>query len=344
MFGVLLFVLKSCLVLSLALMLTQRSWFSAALRHLLLLLALISIPLMYLLEGVAVAWLRVDVPEFVQLWVLEANYWLISSDELATISMGALIIAKLKTFMPLMTQIYGLGSVALLCYWFAQIFSTGKRVWDTHLLGGERIIFQARFGRQIKLRQSCILESPYTWGIFRPLIVVPMDWQFWSDEKRDSVLAHEQAHVQRFDTLASIVSGLLCCMCWYNPLIWISHRRLLRLAEQACDDQVVSQQVGVTEYASHLLEIVRSRKTNIAPAMSDKSSLSRRIRALLDDARNREQLNMSQLVFVVAASLALVVPLGLTNTAALPYSLLPAHSLQNSESDDDVGPAIEIEN
>jgi len=343
MFGLLLFVLKTSLILGLALTLTQKIWFSAAVRHLILLVALMSIPLMYLLEGLAVAWLRVEMPEFVQLLILEANNWLLSSSEIDAVSVGALLIAKLKIHSTPLILAYSMGVLVLLCYWFTQIFTTGKRVWDTHLLGGERIIFQLRFGREIKLRQSCIHESPYTWGIFKPIIVVPVDWLFWTEEKQHSVLTHEQAHIRRYDTLSSIVSSLLCCMYWYNPLIWMTRRRLLLFAEQACDDQVVNQQTSVLEYAGHLVEIVRSRKLNMVPAMSGNSSLSCRIRALLDDSTNREGLNIVQVVSVVAISIALIVPLGLVNTAALSYSLLPAHPLQNMGPNKSTGEEVALE-
>jgi len=344
MFGILLFVLKTSLILGLALALTQKSWFSAAVRHLILLVALMSIPLVYFLEGLAVTWLRVEMPDFFQLLILEANHWLISSDEIDALSNGALIIVKLKIHSTSLILAYVVGTLVLLCYWFTQIITTGKRVWDTHLLGGERITFQLHFDRQVKLRQSCIHESPYTWGIFRPIIVVPVDWLFWTEEKQHSVLAHEQAHIRRYDTLSSIVSSLLCCVYWYNPLIWITRRKLLLFAEQASDDQVVNQQMSVVKYASHLVEIVRSRKLNMAPAMSGNSSLSCRIRALLDDGANRERMNIFQVISVFAISLALIVPLGLVNSAALSYSLLPAHPLQNVGPDKGVVEAIALKN
>lgn len=139
---------------------------------------------------------------------------------------------------------------------------------------------------------SPAIGSPATWGLFRPVIVLPPAARGWTAERRRVVLAHELAHVARGDGVANLIGWIACALYWPNPLAWIAARRLRADAERAADDHVLAGGVSPVEYAAHLLDVARgSRSTRLlgvsAIGMARPSSLEGRLLAVLDDNRNR---------------------------------------------------------
>jgi beta-lactamase regulating signal transducer with metallopeptidase domain len=134
-----------------------------------------------------------------------------------------------------------------------------------------------------------------TWGVFRPKVIVPETARTWTAERIRIVLGHELAHVRRRDWGIQIAAALLRCACWCNPLVWLACARLRRESEYASDDLVLGHGVGGQEYATHLLEVARAlcqsrRHWMPAQAIAHPSTLERRIRAMLNDSRNRAPL------------------------------------------------------
>jgi len=146
-----------------------------------------------------------------------------------------------------------------------------------------------------------------TWGVWRPSIVVPPEAEAWSDECVQAVLAHELAHVQRFDWPVQLVADTLCAAFWFNPLAWLVARRLRDEGERACDDVVLGLGVADRDYATHLFDIARAAQEpelSAAMPMARPSSLEGRIAAMLNPAIDRRV--PSRVFRIVAAALLLV--------------------------------------
>ncbi len=155
----------------------------------------------------------------------------------------------------------------------------------------------AEIARQYGLRPPLLFQTEHssllvTWGLLQPRILLPSGARSWSADRIRLVLSHELAHAQRADWLVTLGAGLLCAVYWFNPIVWIACRRLRQESEQACDDVVLNGGVEGAEYAAQLLEIVRElrqeRRTWV-PALSiaRRSTLERRVRAMLDTQVNR---------------------------------------------------------
>src|SRR5262249_11731198 len=99
--------------------------------------------------------------------------------------------------------------------------------------------------------------SPMTWGIVRHTILLPSSAIHWSGERSRLVLAHELAHVKRNDGIVQVFIQIACGLYWFNPLMWYAAHRLRIERERACDDVVLNLGTVATDYADHLVQIVR---------------------------------------------------------------------------------------
>jgi beta-lactamase regulating signal transducer with metallopeptidase domain len=155
----------------------------------------------------------------------------------------------------------------------------------------------------------------FTWGFLRPVVVLPRDAPGWSVVRARIVLRHELAHVRRGDWLAQMGAEIVRAVYWFNPLAWLVSRRLRDESERACDDQVMSDGLDGSEYATELVALARllnagRRDWVLAPAMARRSSLERRISAMLNADINRRPIARASRVLVGSSLLVLALLVG----------------------------------
>src|SRR5690606_34121416 len=112
--------------------------------------------------------------------------------------------------------------------------------------------------RPVTLRVSAALRSPMTWGVWRPVVLLPLSAAAWTEERRTVVLTHELGHVHRRDSLTQWIAQAALVLYWFNPLAWRGYRHLLTEREHACDDLVLSTGLRPSAYAEHLLQLART--------------------------------------------------------------------------------------
>ena len=162
---------------------------------------------------------------------------------------------------------------------------------------------------------------PMTWGVFRPVVLVPSDDFGSTVEQRLDVLRHELAHVRRYDCLTQRVAQLACALHWFNPLAWIAARELRAERERACDDEVLRAGTRASDYADYLLRVARSTRLAGAAAldglaMARPSQMTRRLLAVLDERRRRGRVSGVAAVCAVCAATALVAGVASASTIA----------------------------
>ena len=159
---------------------------------------------------------------------------------------------------------------------------------------------------RMRVFESRLIASPCTWGVLRPVLLLPTAGDAWPESARRSALLHELAHVRRHDALTSLVMRLACALHWYNPLVWLAAGRVRRLQERACDDAVLRAGAMPSEYAQFLLDVAAriggiSAPTRTVVGMAH-SSLHARIVAILNPHSTRSQPHRAQ-AFAASASL-----------------------------------------
>lgn len=89
--------------------------------------------------------------------------------------------------------------------------------------------------KEDNIYQSQNVSTPFILGVIKPKIYIP----FNMDETLLSyVLAHEKAHLKRFDHIIKPIGFLILCIHWFNPLVWVAYALLCRDIEIACDQKV----------------------------------------------------------------------------------------------------------
>lgn len=159
---------------------------------------------------------------------------------------------------------------------------------------------------------------PMTWGLLRPIVVLPAAWREWTVQRQRIVLLHELAHVKRWDMQFQLLARMACAVYWFHPLVWYSLRRLRVEREMACDDCVLMAGERPTEYASHLLELARDCRALAIPtalAMSQPTSLECRVRALLDEAHSHLPLSRAGARLILACAAVLLVAVAMVGLA-----------------------------
>jgi len=141
----------------------------------------------------------------------------------------------------------------------------------------------------VRLYQTRLTLVPMTWGIFRPIVMLPSGSDQWTRSRKQMVLLHELAHIKRSDLLLQLIARIACAVHWFNPLAWYALRRLRIEREQACDDCVVAAGERASDYASELVDIAETHRApglTLSVGMANSSHLEGRLAALFDRARS----------------------------------------------------------
>ena len=141
--------------------------------------------------------------------------------------------------------------------------------------------------RACELRLACDDTGPITWGISRPVILLPRAATFWPRERLHAVLLHELAHIRRRDSLVQAAALVISAFYWPNPLVWMGARALRREAEIAADDSVIIAGMKPSSYAGELLRLAEEFRAGqpalatLSLYMAERSALAARVESVL---------------------------------------------------------------
>lgn len=153
--------------------------------------------------------------------------------------------------------------------------------------------------RRVRVVYTSQLGVPVTWGVLRPVLLLPPDAVHWNGPLLRAVTVHELAHVRRWDALSQQLAEVARALYWTNPLVWLARRRAARERESACDVEVVHRGMAPSEYAGVLVEMARRGSDGPARlrpefqgglALAGPSRLEARVGAILRGASRERRL------------------------------------------------------
>lgn len=105
--------------------------------------------------------------------------------------------------------------------------------------------------------------SPFVLGFFNPLLVVPQNLlQHLSTDELEALLAHEIAHMARWDNLYIWQAVLFRDIMFFNPVVIFIYNYLLKEKEKNCDDLAISITGRPVVFAEMLLKVYNLMQQN----------------------------------------------------------------------------------
>lgn len=141
-----------------------------------------------------------------------------------------------------------------------------------------------RIRRAIELRRSSQVSAPLTYGVLRPVILLPRTVEQQDMEDLRFVLAHEYIHIRRFDAVTKLALAAAFCVHWFNPAVWLMYALANRDLELSCDEAVIRLFGERSKHAYAMALIHMSELRNgTAPLCSNfsKNAMEERIIAIM---------------------------------------------------------------
>lgn len=197
----------------------------------------------------------------------------------------------------------------------------GKRVsgpfWQLLL---ERFLKAILIRRKISLLSHDKVKVPLTWGVFKPVVIIPADAENWNRDECSSALFHELSHVKRSDFLFKILAHISCALYWFNPLSWFVFRLMGKEQEKACDELVLKAGVKPSTYATSLLSIQKAGQFQWNPPAAvlgavGKSQLNERLLTILKQQLKPKEVKMKTKILLSLSVTAAITFIGLARPA-----------------------------
>jgi TonB family protein len=114
-------------------------------------------------------------------------------------------------------------------------------------------------GARAEVRLSRDVAVPATFGLRRPMVLLPAAVQEMESERQRAIVAHELFHVRRRDWPMAVAEEALAALFWFHPAVHFLLGRIRLAREQCVDAAVVAALGGRKAYLESLLEVARGR-------------------------------------------------------------------------------------
>ncbi len=144
--------------------------------------------------------------------------------------------------------------------------------------------------KKILLRETSLITSPVTLGLFRPYILLPKNTgEAFSLNELKYVFLHELSHQKNKDILVNYAMWLLQMVYWFNPFVWYALKNMRIDRELACDASVlkVLDESAYTEYGYTIIRFADKKYARLYGQFASgiggtKEQIKRRIQSIAD--------------------------------------------------------------
>lgn len=294
---------------------------SARIRHNLLLLCLLALPIC-------------SVYSFLQHTAIDSAFTVnnsITEEQAKMVDPNPLVPDLQLLSTPAQNEMVFFG-LAFKTQWFGLIWAMGLTLMTLKILGGyfylnrlnvssvflddqslkgllDRLKSSLGINRPIVLRTSSRVSSPMIYGYFKPVILFPLGLiQGLTTEEVEVILLHELAHLKRNDFLINIVINVLRAVYFYHPAFWFLQSQLDNEREFATDELVISRQANSLLLIRALAKTQEFKMTtaSLGFAGNSKHQLLKRVNRIMKKQQTPNWLS-SVLVIAILASSSLLI-------------------------------------
>ncbi len=149
-----------------------------------------------------------------------------------------------------------------------------------------------RIARPVRLFASTLSSVPLAVGSIRPVVLLPASaLTYLTPPQLEAILAHELAHIRRYDILVNYVQCAIETLLFYHPAVWwVSHQ--VRTEREHCCDDIACEVCGSPALYARALAEAEALRLAEAPRLAVGATgmpLLARVRRLLGrpDSRRR---------------------------------------------------------
>jgi len=161
------------------------------------------------------------------------------------------------------------------------------------------------------------IDTPFVLGLLKPKIYIPSSM---NENDLKYVLAHERAHIKRFDHIWKILGFTLFTVYWFNPLVICAYALLCKDIELACDEKVVGElgEEIKKEYSEALINCSSENHIITAcPLAFGEVSVKSRIKSILNYKKPAFWIAIVSVALIIALALGFMLdPLGIEENSA----------------------------
>jgi beta-lactamase regulating signal transducer with metallopeptidase domain len=137
----------------------------------------------------------------------------------------------------------------------------------------------------VELLNSVRVKVPMVIGWMKPAILIPTSMLTGlSTEQIESIVAHELAHIRRYDYLINIFQLIVETLLFYHPVVWWMSNEMRIEREHSCDDLAVAVTGDAMTYAralTNLEELRMGHQSGVFAMAATDGSLMSRIRRIM---------------------------------------------------------------
>lgn len=171
-----------------------------------------------------------------------------------------------------------------------------------------RIAGTFQLASSVQLLQSALVTAPVLVGWMRPVILLPVAAvNGLTLSQLEAVLAHELAHVRRFDSYFVVLQTFFEALFFFHPVAWWISNQIRHEREFCCDDLAISVLNNRMEYGRALLAVSELKGSHgLFVLGADGGSLIFRVQRLfgpVDTARSPIWASATAMILMLAVSL-----------------------------------------
>ncbi len=191
------------------------------------------------------------------------------------------------------------------CFWLVELWFAGVIVFGVRSAGGVLLVEQlrrresravseqlralcSRLQRELGLQRfvqfcECTrLDAPAVAGWLRPTILLPITaLTGLSEEQLSSIIAHELAHIKRYDSFVNLFQVVVETLLFYHPAVWWLNKRVREERENCCDDLAISVCGNPLAYAHALARMAGARRSPRMVMAANSHPLAARVARVL---------------------------------------------------------------
>ncbi|MFZ6747052.1 M56 family metallopeptidase [Undibacterium sp. JH2W] len=230
----------------------------------------------------------------------------------------SLLAAQIEAWLPLVVSIWGMGVLLMLmrlALGLLWVYRLGQHGNDIAVLTQQwqartnQLAYQFSIRRQVQVRFQKDLLSPVTYGCLKPVVVMPASLlSGMAPDMIEALLAHELAHIKRWDYAVNLLQNLVLSLLFYHPAVWWVSKRINAERELIADDMAAGM-LGQSKPLARALQVLDKLQIAALPptAMAaNGGDLLSRIKRLVRPDAQPWHWKMAAPVLGIAAALLLL--------------------------------------